>query len=143
MRLYLDASALIYVAEGSPERRDFVLAWIDRVEAEPDGVLITSRLSRSECRVKHLRSQNQPALRRIDTILAAGNLRLADVSAEVIEKAAEVRAQSRLKTPDAIHVATALLEEATAFVTGDKDFVTPMLREDYAVEALCLSSIMT
>lgn len=122
MRLYLDASALIYVAEGSPERRDFVLAWIDRVEAEPDGVLITSRLSRIECRVKHLRSQNQPALHRIDTILAAGNLRLADVSADVIEKAAEVRAQSRLKTPDAIHVATALLEEAATFVTGDKDF---------------------
>ena len=49
MRLYLDANPIIYSIEGVPHFRQASLDWIARAEA--DGVVITSRLSRLECRV--------------------------------------------------------------------------------------------
>jgi hypothetical protein len=46
MRLYLDACCIIYAIEGLPQFRDPVLSRLQTLEAMPDGVLITSRLSR-------------------------------------------------------------------------------------------------
>jgi predicted nucleic acid-binding protein len=40
----------------------------------------------------------------------------------VIERAAALRAATSLKTPDAIHAATALIEECTLLVTNDALF---------------------
>lgn len=37
----------------------------------------------------------------------------------MIERAAELRAQHGFKTPDAIHLATALVQAADVFLTGD------------------------
>jgi predicted nucleic acid-binding protein len=50
---------------------------------------------------------------------SAEKLVLADVSASVIEQATELRAAHGFRTPDAIHLATALLEGAEVFLTGD------------------------
>ncbi len=47
------------------------------------------------------------------------NLRLHDVDMTVVEKMADLRAKYGLRTPDAIHMATALLHGAQAFVTND------------------------
>jgi uncharacterized protein len=57
MRLYLDASPIIYSIEGMPEFRLAALGWVERAEAA-QGVMITSRLSRLECLVKPLRDGN-------------------------------------------------------------------------------------
>jgi uncharacterized protein len=69
MRLDLDACAIIYAIEGVQQFRDAVLARIAQVEASPDGMLITSRLSRLECRVKPLCDQNAPLLGHYDGLL--------------------------------------------------------------------------
>jgi predicted nucleic acid-binding protein len=47
------------------------------------------------------------------------NLTLHDADMRVMEKMSDLRAAHGLKTPDAIHVATALLNSAQAFVTND------------------------
>jgi predicted nucleic acid-binding protein len=47
------------------------------------------------------------------------NLTLHDADMRVMEKMSDLRATHGLKTPDAIHVATALLNSAQAFVTND------------------------
>jgi len=120
VRLYLDANVLIYGVEGPPAVRDQVFAWVDRVEATPDGVAITSRISRMECRVRPLRLLDHTLLARFEAALQAANLLVIDVTAEVVERATEIRAQHGFRPPDALHLATASLEQADVFLTSDK-----------------------
>lgn len=48
------------------------------------------------------------------------NLSMAPVESEIAEIASDLRAVHNLRTPDAIHLATALRQGATAFVTQDE-----------------------
>ena len=58
-------------------------------------------------------------LGRYDAFFARKGLLLAEVSAGVLERATELRARHGFKTPDAIHLATALVQAVDVFVTGD------------------------
>jgi predicted nucleic acid-binding protein len=48
------------------------------------------------------------------------NLQMADVTRQVARRAARLRAEFNLKPADALQVGTALVHEATVFVTNDK-----------------------
>ncbi|MEI9478780.1 MAG: PIN domain-containing protein [Deltaproteobacteria bacterium] len=50
------------------------------------------------------------------------NLTFYEMGLEVAKKASDLRATDRIKAPDAIQIATALLYGATAFITNDKIF---------------------
>jgi len=112
---YLDACCFIYLTEGA-------VAWRAAVESRLKGLpgtsgLVTSRLSRLECRSKPLRDRNAALLAQYDAALAT--TRIVDVSAAIIERATEIRARYGFRSPDAIHLATAIDEGADVFVTGD------------------------
>ena len=47
-------------------------------------------------------------------------LAVVDVSAAVVERATDFRSKYNLKTPDALHYATAVEVGAAAFLTGDR-----------------------
>ena len=49
-------------------------------------------------------------------------LRLVPVTPNIADRAAELRAIYGFKTPDAIQLATAVIEEATLFLTADRGF---------------------
>jgi predicted nucleic acid-binding protein len=121
MRLYLDANPIIYAVKGVPNLRDAVLHWIEQAERARGGVMLTSCLSWMECRVRPLRDGNHTLLSRFDGFFSRDNLLLVDVSVEVIERATELRARHRFRPPDAIHLATAQLMAADAFLSGDDD----------------------
>jgi predicted nucleic acid-binding protein len=55
-----------------------------------------------------------------DVFFTGMELVLAEVTAAVIERATNLRAKYNLKSPDAIHYATAVEVGATAFLTGDR-----------------------
>ena len=132
MRLYLDANPIIYSIEGVPRFRQASLDWIARAEA--DGGVITSRLSRLECRVRPLRDQNTELLDLFEGFFSREGLELVEVSDEVIDLATELRAEHDFRAPDAIHLASALIAKADVFLPGDR---TLRRCPGLTVEVLC------
>lgn len=118
MRLY-DAGPIIYAVEAIEPFREAVVARISQAEHAPGGLVITSQLSRLECRVKPLRDGDATLLAAFDAFFARRLLSLIEISADVLDRATELRARYGLRTPDAIHVATAIEARADIFLTGD------------------------
>lgn len=52
-------------------------------------------------------------------LLSGRSFRLHPVTSRVAQRAAHLRAQYNLRTPDAIHVATAIVRKCDAFLTND------------------------
>lgn len=120
-RVYLDASAIIYLIEAESPFHAAAVQTVARFRGDPDSRLVTSRLSLLECRVKPRRDGNDDLVAKYDAFFHGRRLVIADVTAVVIERASDLRARHRFKTPDAIHLATAIEEDADLFLTGDDD----------------------
>ncbi len=115
--VYLDACCFIYLVEGQP-------AWRTAVETrlrglDPATTLISSQLARLECRAKPMREGDREILESYDLLFGASRVAVLDVTAKIIDRATALRARHGFKTPDAIHLATAIECGATEFWTGD------------------------
>jgi predicted nucleic acid-binding protein len=120
VNIYLDSSAIIYGIEGTQELHSAVIARIARAEAD-GSVFSTSRLSRLECRVLPLRRGQAALLSRYDEFFLRPSLQITDIGSSVIDLATDLRVRYGLKTPDAIHVATAMDCGSDLILTGDHD----------------------
>jgi len=118
-RVYLDASCIIYLIEAASPFHSAVVARLTRHRTDPSAAVVTSRLSRLECRTRPLREGNSTLLLAYDAFFSSGRLILVEINAPVIERATDLRAGRGFKTPDAIHLATAIHEGASVFLTGD------------------------
>jgi predicted nucleic acid-binding protein len=61
-----------------------------------------------------------PLLGRFDQFFARPEIRTLDLSRAVFEQATELRAQHRLATPDALHLAAAIRADCDEFWTNDR-----------------------
>ena len=114
--IYLDTNIIIRFVEGDDAVRAPLASRLHGA-----GPFATSRLSRLECRCRPLRLADDQLLAKYEAFFAGHELTIAEVTAAVIEKATELRAQHNIRTPDAIHLATAIVLHADAFLTGDRD----------------------
>jgi predicted nucleic acid-binding protein len=112
LRAFLDASLLLDVLEDSARGRRFISTLTTQRQT-----WCVSPLVRMECRVRALQENDQAKLAALDAITAP-MLSLTLVP-EVFERAAVLRARLRLKTPDALHVATALEHGCSELWTAD------------------------
>jgi predicted nucleic acid-binding protein len=78
---------------------------------------VTSRISRLECRSKPMRDRDAALLARFDATFAS--VRVVEVTAAIIERATELRARHGFRSPDSIHLATAIEASVDVFLTGD------------------------
>lgn len=120
-RLGIDAAPVIYFIEVHPRYDPLVSAVFQRVS---DGVLtgVTSVITLTEVLVHPLARGNLALARQYRTLLRRSRqIRMIPVDPAVAEHAAELRARYRLRTPDAIQVATALTAGCEAFLTNDRD----------------------
>ena len=125
MRIYLDANPLIAAIEGEGQTR----SKMSRLLRAAKVTLVSSELTLAEVLVKPLRLvlADDGDISASESILAyeamfdeAGLFDTVPVSAEVLRRAAEIRAgRASLKLPDAIHLATTLLARCDALVTDD------------------------
>ncbi len=117
--IYVDANAIIRLLEGDAATRAPLEARLRPLRGTA-GFLATSRLTRIECRCKPLREGNTVLLDLYEAFFNSVEVVLLDVTPDVIEMATDLRARLNVKTPDAIHLASAILSGATPFLTGDR-----------------------
>jgi predicted nucleic acid-binding protein len=120
VRLFLNSSVIVYLLEGQAAARATVQQRITDAQTAQHGLVLVSRLASLECRTLPLRNNDSAMLTLYDGFFAAQGLEIREIDATVVDKATELRANLGLRTPDAIHVATALIAGATLFLTGDK-----------------------
>ena len=122
-RVGLDTCVLIYHIERHPVYFPLTQELLANVEA---GHLtaVTSILALMEVTVRPWQLQRSDVVQDYEEILTHfPNLTLIDVNRDIASQAARLRAQYRLRPADALHLATALVHGATAFVTNDRQLM--------------------
>jgi predicted nucleic acid-binding protein len=117
--VFIDANVVIYSVEKIEPYRSLLQPMWEAAKAG-EIALIGSELLLLETLVKPLHDQDvqlESIFRNL--LLASNELRLIPIDRLVLESAARLRATVGIKTPDAIHAATALLAGTTLFVTND------------------------
>lgn len=121
-RVCLDANIIIYAVEGFADYADEVRALLEAMDTG-EIVAVTSELTVAETLVKPMKDQNpviQQAYRTFLTPTAA--MEIIPISRDILEDAARLRANTKLKLPNAIQLATALREQCDSFITNDDGF---------------------
>ena len=118
-RILLDSVSIVYYLERNPRYFAAAAEWMERVNA---GRLtaVASALLLAEVLVPAYRAGKPAAARQARAALERiPNFELVDATPAVSDVAARLRAEHNLRTPDALHVATALNEEVDWVVTND------------------------
>lgn len=115
--IYLDTAPVIYSVERAPGYWNLLEPLWDKCQAKTIR-LISSELLLLETLVFPIRSNNQPLIKLYEELLT-DDVQLIKINSVILRTAAEIRAVTSLKTPDAIHAATALNVDCTLFLTND------------------------
>lgn len=112
-RIYLDTCVLLYAVESADARGDVVR---DRLARTPSS-LVVSPLVAMEALVGPIRSGDIEIRDRYVAVL--GLLDVVELPMPVFLRAAELRASTGLRTPDALHLAAAQVHGCAALWTND------------------------
>lgn len=82
----------------------------------------TSELTLLETLVQPIKQNNQILVSAYESLLTNTDIRLLPIILDVLRESADLRAAKNLKTPDAIHAATAFSANCEYFVTNDDGF---------------------
>lgn len=138
MLVAIDANVIVFALTGKPSLRLLARQWLDALEAR-DAQVVTSALSRLECFVRPHRLARPSELGLFKSFF--DGVVEVPIEDEVLDLASRIRARSRsVRTPDAIHLATAQVIQADLFLTGDRRLkayrgvrVAYALRDDPAI----------
>lgn len=118
----LDTAPLIFFIE---EHADYI-DLLDPFFADLDQGkfrVVTSVVTLLEVLIHPLRQGNEALAQQYnDVLLSSSNISTLPLTFAIAQEAAELRARHKLKTPDAIQLATSIQHGATAFLTNDRDF---------------------
>ncbi len=121
-RIALDTSIFIYQLEANARYlalSDTVFSWVERSGHEA----VTPTITMTELLVRSYRDKNEQRVDEFYGLLSTyPNLRWVAPDLETADLAARLRADYRLRTPDALQAATALRAHATGFVTNVEVF---------------------
>lgn len=115
----LDTAPLIYFIEENPAFLPVIDPFFDAMVRGKFDV-VTSTVTITEVLVHPIRQGNATLTAAYrDALQNTEHLRTVPVTAEIAEIAAQLRASHRLRTPDAIQVATAIAKSSDFFLTND------------------------
>ena len=113
--IYLDAVSCIYAVESPTTRGQRVRQMLGNLQEE----FCVSQLVLMECLVKPLKIGDVVMEQRIRNFI--GDMTMLEITPAVFDRAAHIRATTGLKTPDALHLATAIISGCDAMWTGDTE----------------------
>ena len=119
--VYIDTVTLIYTVERYPAYWSLLEPlWL----AAQTGTIeiVSSELILMEAIVGPLKSGNTALEKVFEQAILGTRMRLLPISHPILRQAARLRATTRLKTPDALHAATAQQAGCGLFVTNDAGF---------------------
>jgi predicted nucleic acid-binding protein len=121
-RIYLDTNIVIYAVEGFAQYAPQIQALLDAMDANEVSV-VTSELTLAEVLVGPLKAKNAPVQQIYRSFLTPTvTVVVPPVSRDILEESAQLRATTKLRLPDAIHLATALRHQCDSFLTNDDTF---------------------
>lgn len=136
-RIALDTSVFIYQLEANARYlalTDHIFIWIER----PGGKAVTSTITMTELLVPPYRVADQQQADEFYVLLSTyPNLEWIAPNLEIADRAAQLRALHGLRTPDALHAATAVHAGATGFITND-----PVFERVKAFETILLDRLL-
>jgi predicted nucleic acid-binding protein len=114
----LDTAPLIYFIEENPTYIEKVRVFFEAME-RGNFLVVTSTVTLLEVLVHPLRGNNIELAAEYRDILLNSRLMMLEVSSDIAEQAARLRAIHHIRTPDAIQIRAALQAGATHFFTND------------------------
>jgi len=116
----LDTCVWIYHLEGHPDYRGLTTEVLTAVSTG-ECTAVVSELTLMELLVRPLQLGREEVADEYETLLTHfPNLSLVAIRREILLKAAVLRARYGLRTPDAVIVATGILQGATRVITNDR-----------------------
>ncbi len=120
-KVYVDTAVLIYTLEENTDYFDLLKPlWIKFQAQEIE--LISSELILMEVLVLPLRNNDESLVSDYEQLLLNSAMKLVPINQSILRQAANLRANNSLKTPDAIHAATAMSAHCDLFITNDNGF---------------------
>ena len=124
-RAYFDSNIFIYLIEGFRELEPKLLELRDSI-ALAESEVVTSELTLCEVLVAPFRNNDSALVARYRQFIeVSGAFSVQAASRETYVRASLYRAQSGMKTPEAIHMATAVETNCQVFVTNDAKIKAP------------------
>ena len=120
-KVYVDTSVIIYTFEENLNYFDLLRPLWEKFQAQ-EIELISSELVLMEVLVLPLRNNNKSLVSDYEQLLLNSAMQLIPINQSILRQAANLRATTNLKTPDAIHAATAISVNCDQFITNDKNF---------------------
>ena len=118
--LYVETPPIIYYVESHPTYVDRMGFIIDYLEQSQSLRAISSVITLAEVLMHPIKENKQTLVKEYqDILLNSAEFSLMPVTVSVAQSAARFRAQYNLRTPDALHVATAIDAGCDAFLTND------------------------
>lgn len=118
-KIALDTNIFIYLIEKNEKYVKKVKKLFDMVE-KGKIVAVTSMLLYTEVLVKPFEEENHKLVDLYKVFLGTfPNLIIADVDKSISVTAAKIRAKYKIRTPDAIFVATGIVNKSEAYITND------------------------
>lgn len=137
VKLYVDSNAFISAFEGDGRVSLLLRTLFLSVPAGDRPRLVTSALAVGELLVKPIALARHELVAFYEAWTAGGpHLEIVDVSRDIIVRAAHLRAaDTALKLPDAIHLATAEMSACTHFLSDDR-----RLRPQFSIAVIRLEA---
>ncbi len=119
--VYVDANSIIYTVEQHPIYAPLLEPlWLAAQTRTLE--VLSSDLALMECLIGPLKRSDAALVKHYESALLGTEMRLLPITHSILRDSAQLRATTKLRTPDAIHAATSQQFGCSLFVTNDGGF---------------------